>query len=277
MSFRGRTLTVVAIATAMAYLESAVVVYLQRAQSIDPDKLFPLQQPQALGNLAAIEVGREFATLVMLAGLGILVGRRALDRLAWCAVAFGVWDVFYYVWLWLFIGWPHSPLTWDVLFLIPVPWVGPVWAPLMVSAALVGFGLAAARQVERGRELRASWSRIGLGLGGGLLVIASFTWDAPRLLSGGTPAGYPWPVFVAGMALAAWGAVAVLRGGAGETRFERAGRASDSQNGTHGRVLANWHARDRDDDDDRRERPDRLQRAPDPPSQAGRAATRRGA
>ncbi len=165
MVFRGRALTVIVFAVAMAYMEAAVVVYLQRALDITPDQLFPLRGPEMVGDLAAIEVGREFATLVMLAGIGWLTGRSWLERLAWAAVAFGVWDVFYYVWLWIFVGWPHSPGTWDVLFLIPVPWVGPVWAPVVVSAALVGFGLAAARRAERGVALRAGSARSRAGTG----------------------------------------------------------------------------------------------------------------
>ena len=121
MRFRAAALTVIVFAVAMAYLESAVVVYLQRALDITPDGLFPLRGPEMVGDLAAIEVGREFATLVMLAGIGWLAGRSWLERLAWTAVAFGIWDVFYYLWLAVFLGWPNSPGTWDVLFLIPVP------------------------------------------------------------------------------------------------------------------------------------------------------------
>src|ERR1035437_8633783 len=121
MPFRFRALTVVLYAAAMAYVESAAVVYLQRAQSIDPDHLFPLQSPQVLGNLAPIEVGREAATLVMLATVGILAGKRWPDRLAWCAVAFGVWDIAYYGWLWVFIGWAPLPAARGGLFLSPAP------------------------------------------------------------------------------------------------------------------------------------------------------------
>ncbi|MGD0248834.1 MAG: hypothetical protein ABSB75_07255, partial [Candidatus Limnocylindrales bacterium] len=69
MRFRSAAVTVGILAIAMAYMESAVVVYLQRALAIDPDRLFPLSKPDLVGNLAAIEVGREFATLVMLAGI----------------------------------------------------------------------------------------------------------------------------------------------------------------------------------------------------------------
>ncbi len=210
MTFRSRAAIVVAFAAAMAYLESAVVVYLQRALSISPDSLFPLQGPGAVGDLAAIEVGREFATLVMLATIGILAGRQPLERLAWSAVAFGVWDIFYYGWLWVFIGWPHGPGTWDVLFLIPVPWTGPVWAPIAVSLALIGFGLAAGRAANGGAPLRASRGEVGLGLLGGLVVILSFTLDAPRIMTGGMPGWFPWPIFALGMALAAAGAVRAL-------------------------------------------------------------------
>jgi hypothetical protein len=214
MTFRLRALTVVVYAAAMAYVESAAVLYLQRAQSISPDRLFPLQPPQALGNLAGIEVGREAATLFMLATVGVLAGRRWLDRLAWCAVAFGVWDIAYYFWLWVFMGWPHSPATWDVLFLIPVPWAGPVAAPITVSLALIGFGLAAAKRVGQGRALRVSLPEAVMALAGGLLVIASFTIDVPDGVRDVSPPWHPWPLFLAGMALAAWAGAMTLRTGA---------------------------------------------------------------
>jgi hypothetical protein len=217
MRFRTLTLTVIVFALAMAYLESACVVYLQRALSITPDQLFPLRGPDVVGSLAAIEVGREFATLIMLAGIGCLAGRRWIDRLAWTAVAFGVWDIAYYGWLWVFIGWPHSPGTWDVLFLIPIPWAGPVWAPVVVSAALIGFGLAAAHAVEFDLPVRVNRLRIAVAVVGGLIVVLSFTVDAPALMSGNQPGWYPWPVFVAGMVVAGWAASTALRSGSRES------------------------------------------------------------
>jgi hypothetical protein len=213
MRFRTTAITVIAFAIAMAYVESAVVVYLQRALSMTPDTLFPLRGAQAVGDLAAIEVGREVATLVMLVAIGCLVGRRWADRLAWTAVAFGVWDLLYYVWLWVFIGWPHSPSTWDVLFLIPVPWAGPVWAPAAVSSALIGFGLAVGYQVRIGRMPQVGLVRGAGAVAGGLLVVGSFTANAPTLIDGGLPGWFPWPLFVAGMAVAGWSTVASLRAG----------------------------------------------------------------
>jgi hypothetical protein len=173
--------------------------------------LFPLRDPGAVGDLAAIEVGREAATLVMLAAVGWLAGRSGLERLAWTAVAFGTWDILYYAWLWVFIGWPPSLATWDLLFLIPVPWAGPVWSPIAVSVALIGFGLAAAARLRAGRPVRAGPAQVAAGLLGGLVVVVAFCWNAPLLLEGGVPADFPVPVFAVGMAIAAWGAATALR------------------------------------------------------------------
>jgi hypothetical protein len=202
--------TVVAYGVAMAFVESAVVVYLQRALGIDPRQMFPIRDRSAVGELAAIEVGREAATMVMLGAAGWLAGRSGLERLAWTAVAFGTWDIAYYAWLAAFIGWPASLATWDLLFLIPVPWAGPVAAPIAVSVALVGFGLAAAARLRAGLPVRAGPAEVAAGIGGGALVVLSFCWNAPLLFAGGVPRDFPWPVFAAGMALAAWGAATAL-------------------------------------------------------------------
>lgn len=204
-------LVVVVFGVAMAYLESAVVVYLQRALGMQTGLLFPLQDPGAVGEFAAIEVGREAATLVMLAAVGWLAGRSWPERLAWTAVAFGTWDIAYYAWLWVFVGWPPSPATWDLLFLIPLPWAGPVAAPVIVSVALVGFGLSAAHGLRAGRPVRIGPAQAATGLAGGAVVVVAFCWNAPLLLDGGVPVDFPWLVFAAGMAVASWGAASALR------------------------------------------------------------------
>jgi hypothetical protein len=201
-SFRTTVLIVVAYAVAMAYIEAAVVVDLQRALGTEIGASFPLRPLTEAGDLVAIEVGRELATLVMIAAVGALAGRTWTERLAWAAVVFGVWDIGYYAWLRVFIGWPPSLGTLDILFLLPVPWVGPVWSPMAVSAALLGFGLVAARRSRSGRPIAvAPWHRLA-GLVGGFLVVLSYTLDAPRLVAGGLPGPYPWPVFLAGLVLA---------------------------------------------------------------------------
>ena len=196
---------------AFGYVEAAVVVDLRTALGQSPQPVFPLQEATTeTGRLVAIEMGRELATLVMLAGVGIAVGRSWLERLAWCAVAFRAWDLAYYGWLNVFTGWPPALDTWDVLFLLPLPWVGPVWAPMGVSVALVGVGAAAAHRLGRSEPLRIVRWQLAAGIAGGLIVIASFMLDAPSILAGGTPTAFAWLPFVAGLALALRAAVAAL-------------------------------------------------------------------
>jgi hypothetical protein len=210
-SFRATAVVAVAYAVAMAYVEAAVVVYLERALGADVGRVFPVRPVTEAGALAAIEVGREAATLVMIAAVGVLAGRTPLERLAWAAVVFGVWDIGYYGWLHVFAGWPPSFGTYDLLFLIPVPWAGPVWSPVAVSVALIGAGLATARLLRSGATLDVRPVHWAAALGGAALILASYVLDAPRLLDGGMPGPYPWPLFVAGMALALGAAIDVLR------------------------------------------------------------------
>ena len=205
-SFRKITFIVAAYAVAMAYLESAVVVYLQRALSITPLTLFPLRDQAALGGLGAIEVGREVATIVMLMTVGWLAGRTSLERLAWISVAFGIWDIGYYFWLWVFIGWPTSFGTTDLLFLLPVPWVAPIAAPVLVSLALIAFGLVVVHRIRRGESLNLKPRHRLFLIAGGLVVVVSFTFDSSHIRHGGMPTAFAWPVFIAGMALASYGA-----------------------------------------------------------------------
>jgi hypothetical protein len=208
----GLTLAVIAFALAMAYLESAVVVYLRAALGHGTGDIFPIDLSNDSSLLGWIEIGREAATLVMIASVGIITGRSGLERLAWAAVVFGVWDIGYYWWLWVLSGWPPDIATWDLLFLIPLPWAGPVWAPVAVSAALVGFGLAMAGRCRRDGPPRISAAQLGTLLVGGVVVIASFLTNATLVLDGGVPVEFAWPIFAAGMAIGIAAAVWILRG-----------------------------------------------------------------
>lgn len=209
--FLRRSIVVTVYALAMAYLESAVVVYLQRALAMTPATLFPLRNQSVLGNLGSIEVGREIATLVMLVTVGWLAGQRGLERFAWLAIAFGIWDIGYYFFLWVFIGWPSSVKTYDLLFLLPVPWVAPVWAPITVSIALIFFGLIVVRRLNFGVVVRIRWRDISLMILGGLVVIISFTLHFRAILNGAVPTTFAWPIFIIGMLLAIFGVVPLCK------------------------------------------------------------------
>src|SRR5436190_17519116 len=135
MSERTRWLVVVIFGIAMAWMESATVVYLRMLVGrVNPYQLDPLPRHAALGNT---ELVRELATLLMLLALGWLAGRNWRTRLAYALIAFGVWDIFYYVFLAVIARWPQSPFDWDVLFLIPLPWWGPVIAPVIIAALML--------------------------------------------------------------------------------------------------------------------------------------------
>lgn len=210
----GRTIVAVGLfAIAMAYLEAAVVVYLRGALGLATDAVFPVDFSGSAGRLGVIELGRELATLVMIGGVGWIAGRSPLERLAWAAVVFGVWDIGYYAWLWVFSGWPTGLGTWDLLFLLPVPWAGPVWAPVAVSLGLVGFGVAVAARLRTGAPVRMGRPRFALLLLGGLVVVISFTLNAGIVIAGEVPSAFAWPVFAAGMAIGVVAAVGALRAG----------------------------------------------------------------
>lgn len=207
--FTALAVAVVAYGIAMGYLEAAVVVYLRAALDLLPGTV-PAHDPDAFGTFESIEIAREIATIVMIGVVGWLAGRSRLERLAWAAVIFGAWDIVYYLGLRLTIGWPAAFDTWDVLFLVPMIWVGPVWAPIVVSAALVGFGLAAARRLRTGGRVAVGGGRAVAAVGGGALVILSFLVDTGRVLAGDVSPWTGWAVFWAGMALAVGAAVTAL-------------------------------------------------------------------
>jgi len=201
----------------MAYVESAVVVYL-RGIYYPRGFSFPLVIiPEGM---AGIEIGREAATILMLTGLAMLAGSDKWERFLLFCLAFAVWDILYYVWLEMFIGWPDSILAWDILFLIPVPWVGPVLAPVLVSAAMTAASALLLREKSRGVTLSFPAGLWALAVAGGLLVILSFTLDYKVVFEGSSPPPFRWGVFLTGMAM---GIVALV---VGVRRLNRAPAAS---------------------------------------------------
>jgi len=124
-------------AMAFAFVESSVVVYLRQI-SYPEGFAFPLKP--GITSQIAVEVSREFATIVMLIAIGMIAGTNRWQRFSYFLIGFGVWDIFYYVWLKLILDWPSSLLDWDILFLLPIPWIGPVIAPVLVSLVMIAGG-----------------------------------------------------------------------------------------------------------------------------------------
>jgi len=192
-----------AYAVAMAYVEAAVVVYLRGLLNIT-------NATARLDSYAGIEIGREAATLAMLAAVGWLAGRGWRERTAYAAFAFGIWDIGYYLWLKLMIGWPASLFSPDVLFLIPVRWTGPVLAPVLISLLMCFTALLVLQRLVHGGTLVFPRWRLAIGLLGGLLVLSVFMADALLALAGGrpdwnvlAPGEFRWPVFLLALAMMA--------------------------------------------------------------------------
>lgn len=185
----------------MAFVEAAVVVYLRQILSPgDPG----VSAPQAgVGAIPVIEAFREAATIVMLAAVGWLAGGDSWERFLWFSIAFGIWDVFYYVWLRVLIAWPTSLFSWDVLFLIPVPWTAPVLAPVIISLGLITGSLWLLRLRGQGAILRFAPWLWGLAVLGGAIVLLSFMLDYRLATAGQEPASFHWLIFTAGVAVAA--------------------------------------------------------------------------
>ena len=195
-------------AVAFAYVESTIVVYL-RALYFPDGFCFPLKFLS--GQHLAVEIGREAATLVMMAAVSLICmgGKRTFLRFSACfAFVFGVWDIFYYVWLKALLGWPASLLTWDVLFLIPVVWAGPVLSPILVALAMVAAGLRWGR-LDPAQAAGYPGRRDVLALAFACVLIlytymdktAEFLGDLQNIQEGLPPAFVPeeynWPIFLA--------------------------------------------------------------------------------
>jgi hypothetical protein len=203
-----RWLTVAVFAVAMAWVEAAVVFYLRTLIGrIEPHQPNPFP---VFGKFAPTELTREAATLVMLMTVGLLAGRTWRSRLGYAAVAFGVWDIFYYVFLKMICGWPNSLFDWDVLFLLPLPWWGPVLAPVLISLLMIFWG-ALACQFERAPCSTLSNRRVWvLNFIGVALALYVFMADTVRVAGQGVdaiskvlPARFNWPLFCVALGLMA--------------------------------------------------------------------------
>ncbi len=169
-------------AIAMAYLEAAVVVYLRELYF--PENILKIFPPKLFNQRdALVELGREVATIVMMGAVALISERRNRVRMfAAFVLQFGIWDVFYYIWLKVLIGWPVSWSEWDILFLIPWAWLGPWITPVVIALIFIVWGwmiLSTSSEVQ--------WGKMGVGLfiGGAILALIAFLQPAFQLLVSG--------------------------------------------------------------------------------------------
>ena len=207
---------VVIYAGAMAWVESAVVFYLRSMiDRVEPYQANPLP---IIGGFALVELPREFATMVMLFAVGFLAGRTWRARIGYAVIAFGVWDIFYYVFLKMMCGWPHSLLDWDVLFLLPMPWWGPVLAPVLISLLLILWGTFASQFERKHAPVLSNWRVWILNLIGMALALYVFMADTIAAAHRGLdairtvlPEKFNWPMFGVALVLMSVPVMQIIR------------------------------------------------------------------
>lgn len=231
MSARLRWSVVMIYAAAMAWVEASVVAYLRiLIDRIDPYQPDPLP---LIGGIGGAELVREGATLLMLVVVGVLAGQTRPSRLGFAAAAFGAWDLLYYVFLGLITGWPNSLLDWDILFLIPLPWWGPVLAPMAIAALMLVGGTLLALSDRPRQPFQIGLASWAAAAGGAALALYCFTaaaWVAigsgPEGIRQALPSEFPWPAFSLALALLSVPVVRVVRVWAARERARGRGLAA---------------------------------------------------
>jgi hypothetical protein len=233
VSWKRTVVAVLLFGSAFGYLEAAVVTYLRQLHEPARQRFYPGRSPHELFPLLtldqlrtaggeqqrtlAVEIGREAATIIMLAAVALAVARNAGQWAAAFVIAFGSWDIAFYVFLKVLLGWPASLLTWDILFLIPVPWASPVLAPMLVSAAMISVGVWHLRREARRDPVSINavqWAGVMIGA---VVIVISFAMDYATLMAGGMPHPFNWSVFSAGLLIGLGSYVWAARGGRNRT------------------------------------------------------------
>lgn len=192
-NFRAKLLMTAVVGVALGYFEAAIVVYLR--ELFYPDGFsFPLQVIPT--RLLIIEIVREISSLLLIAAIATLAANRLRDRLGCFLVLFGVWDIFYYVWLKVTIDWPASIFDWDILFLIPLPWIGPVIAPVLIACLMVGVGVSLVGSTHRFRSPVLAAGLVALGT---TVILYSFMHDTAATLQQQMPIDYQYWLLAIGL------------------------------------------------------------------------------
>lgn len=207
---KNRVLVLTLFSISMGLLETAVVVYL-RAMYYPNGFQFPVVSLSQ--TILVTELWRELATLIMLATIGYMNGETKSEKIAAFMYSFAVWDIFYYVFLKAFLNWPNSILDWDLLFLLPVPWIGPVLAPCLVSVTMILIYAIVMYKKSKGIRCKLDKTFWSLTLLGFSMILFTFMSDSVQTLielskldsfdllkdiRSFIPKSYNWPFFALG-------------------------------------------------------------------------------
>ncbi len=193
-SYRTTMIAVVLFAVAMGYFEASIVVY---ARELYYSGGFSFPLTLAPKKMIVIELFREASTIIMLIAVAALAGKKFWERFGYFIIIFGVWDIFYYIWLKVTINWPLTLFDWDILFLIPLPWIGPVIAPSLVALLMIIIGVSITRLFYRGFDFRPTRLTWALAILATLVILYSFMRDINAGLHQAMPEPYRyWLLFI---------------------------------------------------------------------------------
>ena len=160
---------------AFGYIEAVIVIYLRKIYYPDGFR-FPIVLADI--DIAAVEMLRELMTLILILAVAELTFRTFLKKFAACMIIFGIWDI---------------------LFLIPLPWVGPVLAPVLVSLALIYAGIVILVDMNRGYKFQFDKRFWIMEIIAGIIIIISFMISGTVVINQTIPASFPWIIFLVGL------------------------------------------------------------------------------
>jgi len=185
--------------TAFGFIEATVVIYLR--QIYYPEGFsFPIKIIS--DKTIFIEYLREFATLILIFSASCVAGKTKMEKFAYFMYIFGIWDIFFYIFLNFFLNWPSSILEYDLLFLIPVAWVGPVLAPVIISVLLISAGIIIIYFENNNYKIYQTKLLWLLEISGGFIVFISFILSAGDVINRLYPAHFYWWLFCSGVIIA---------------------------------------------------------------------------
>ena len=164
---------------AMGALEAIVVVYL-RELYYPKGFNFPLTLISL--KFLFIEWIREVSTILMLIMIGVISGRNFREKFSYFLFTFAIWDIFYYVWLKILLNWPSSLFTWDILFLIPVPWIGPVLSPIICSLTMILISMTIINLEENKYKVKIKLYELILVFSGAFIILYTFIYDYSKII-----------------------------------------------------------------------------------------------
>jgi len=192
----------------LGMIEAAVVIYLRSIYYPNGFQFPPLPFGDAL---VKVELAREFASILILWATAELIAQSFHRKFAVFMILFGAWDIFYYVFLKIFLNWPESIFTWDILFLIPKVWAGPVLAPILVSLGLIGAGIVVLVKLKAGYRILTDMKFWLFELVSAGIIVSAFIIPGNEILIGQMPNSFPWFLFIAGLSLGLGSFVQLIR------------------------------------------------------------------